>query len=254
MQRGLYITATSMMTQTRKMDVITNNVVNAETAGYRKDDVISSSFRDQYLVRLEDPNTMSVYNAPRIGLQNKGVYVDELKTTFARGSLDMTERTGDMALTEDGFFVISTPEGDRYTRAGNFIVNSQGYLTTNEGYMVQDASGGNILVGNQDFIVDDSGQISINDEVVTTLNTVSFDDNGWLRKVGNNLFMNYEDRAAIQPYEGAVKQGYLETSNVDVGREMVDMMTTYRLYETSQRMAKIIDETLQKAVNEISRL
>jgi len=112
---------------------------------------------------------------------------------------------------------------------------------------------GPINVGGIDFRVDSSGQIFTEAGYIDTIRVVSFEDNTQLRRQGSNLYFSLEDpQAAANPY--SIAQGFLESSNVDIGREMIEMLTMYRAYETNQRMVTMIDETVGRAVNEIGRL
>jgi len=250
MVRGLYIAGTGMMLQRRHMDIITNNIANADTTGFKKEHLVSHTFDEVLIRRINDTHVLS--QAPRIGPMNLGTQVDQLYINFEEGSLEGTERTTDLALIGDAFFVMQTPDGERYTRTGAFYIDELGYLVDGEGnYLL--GENGSIYVGGLDFSVDTTGGVRVGQEYIDTIRTVSFADNGALRKQGSNLYFSLEaPQAAANPY--AIAQGYLEMSNVDIGREMVDMLSVFRTYETNQRMLTMIDETVGKAVNEIGRL
>lgn len=265
MLRGLYTAGTAMIAQSRRMDVITNNLVNVETAGYKGDVMVTQSFKDMLISRSKDP---SVYQYSYVGPHNTGIHIDTIKTDFTQGALTETGHTTDLALDSDAFFVVEFPldneDGEsvmRYTRAGNFTVDSDGYLVTPEGYYVQ-GQGGNILIGTPDFDVSSSGVITVNGEEIDTIRTVRFEDNNVLRKTGGNLYkiadLTDEDGEPldIEPEDvtATVKQGFLEASNVDVARDTVRMMEVYRSYEINQRILKIVDDLLGKAVNEIAKV
>lgn len=279
MLRGLYTAGTAMIAQNRRMDVITNNLVNVETTGYKQDVLVTQSFKDMMISRINDP---SVYQYSYVGPHNTGIHIDTSYTVFDQGSLIETQHPTDIALDNEGFFVVEyTPRtrveataeekadpdyepefefGDpvnRYTRAGNFNVNSEGFLVTPSGYYVQGESG-NIEVGTTDFTVDTEGNIYVDGEFIDKLLVVKFTDNGVLRKEGGTLFsvLDDEDGQPIEPEETAatVKQGFLEAANVDVASETVRMMECYRAYELNQRVVKMYDESLGKSVNDIARI
>ncbi len=132
MIRSFYIAGTGMMTQRSKMDVVINNISNADTVGYRQDQMITRSFPDLLLDRLNDTAIVNQY----VGPQNTGVHVDEIIIDFGRGTPEPTEQMTDMAIMGDGFFTVQTPQGVQYTRAGNFQVDVNGTLLTQEGYYV----------------------------------------------------------------------------------------------------------------------
>jgi flagellar basal-body rod protein FlgG len=252
-----------MLLQRRRMETITNNITNVDTTGYKKENLVSHTFDAVMLQRVNDDDDDAfgpaeivgirrTAEAPLVGPMNYGTQIDQLYVDYSQGGFEETDRSTDMALTGDVFFVLETPAGERYSRAGAFLVDVEGYLIDAEGNYVQ-GTNGRIYVGGNSFSTDSAGNIAINGEYSNTLRVVSFEDNNTLRKQGGNLFYSTAEPAAVAgQYE--VKQGFLENSNVDVGREMVDMLTVYRAYETNQRMLTMIDEIVGKAVNDIGRL
>jgi len=252
MVRGQYIAGTGMLLQRRLMETITNNISNADTVGYKKEHLVSHSFDEVLVRRINDPHVLA--QTPRVGPLNLGTQIDQLYINFAEGSLDGTERNTDLALVGDAFFVVGTPAGERYTRSGAFYIDELGYLVDGEGnYLL--GENGPIYAGGLNFSVDASGGVRISgeDEISDRIRVVSFDDNNVLRKQGNNLYFSMA-APQTEPNEYRMVQGFLETSNVDIGREMVDMLSIFRTYETNQRMLTMIDETVGKAVTEIGRL
>jgi flagellar basal-body rod protein FlgG len=245
-----------MMLQRRHMEIITNNIANADTTGFKKEYLVSHSF-DEVLIRRinDDPHVLGrrIFDrAPGVGPLHLGTQVDQLYINFSDGSLDGTERSTDLALMGDAFFVMQTADGERYTRTGAFYIDQLGYLVDGEGNFLL-GENGPILVGGLNFTVDQAGGVRVGNNFIDTIRVASFEDNGMLRKQGSNLFFALEaPQAAANPY--VIAQGFLENSNVDIGREMVDMLTIFRTYETNQRMLTMIDETVGKAVNEIGRL
>lgn len=254
MIRSLYTSGTHMVVQRKRMDVVTNNIANVETAGYKTDKLLSRSFSDLMLSRVGDPAVLSERSG--VGPLNTGVHIDEVVTDFSQGSVQHTERLTDVALVTEGFFVISTPDGDRYTRDGSFHFDAEGYLRTSDGFNVM-GEGGIIQVSNagEGVTIEAGGNIVDADlNAVAKLKVVDFENYEDLRKMGNNLFLNYTNQPVqdVESYE--VRQGYLEASNVQMAIEMVDMLQLYRSYETSQRMVRMVDETLQKSVNDVGRV
>ena len=250
MVRGLYIAGTGMLLQRRHMEIITNNIANADTTGYKKEHLVSHSFDEVMVRRINDPHVLG--QTPIVGPLNLGTQVDQLYINFTEGNLEGTERPTDLALMGDAFFVMQTPDGERYTRSGAFYIDQLGYLVDGEGNFLLGANGP-IYVGGLDFTVDTAGGVNVGENFADTIRIVSFADNNSLRKQGSNLYFSMEEpQAATNQY--SILQGYLEASNVDIGREMVDMLSIFRTYETNQRMITMIDETVGKAVNEIARL
>jgi len=239
------------------MENITNNIANADTTGYKKEQIVSHSFDEVLVTRINDPGVVGqarISSAQNVGPMNLGTQIDQLYIDFSEGSLEGTQRNTDLALVGDAFFVLRTTAGERYTRSGAFYVDSAGYLADSEGnYLL--GENGPIYVGGTNFSVDMSGVVRLGDsnEIADQIRVVSFADNGALRKQGSNLYFSMEAPQAV-PNGYRMVQGFLEGSNVDIGREMVDMLTIFRTYETNQRMLMMIDETVGKAVNEIGRL
>jgi flagellar basal-body rod protein FlgG len=256
MIRSHYIAASGMMLQRRKMEVITNNIVNVETSGYKRDNLISRSFDDAMIQRIHDNNGINpqhIVNRRRnVGPLDFGVHVDFIDTDFNQGYLETTELPTDFALIGNAFFVLQTPGGLRYSRAGALTVNAEGYLCNPQGYYVM-GQNGRIHTGGLDFAVDELGNITVGGAREDAFRLVSFTNPNALRKLGHNLYT--APAAAVQPAtDYQIRQYTLEGSNVEIAREMVDMMMVYRVYETNQRMLTMIDETVGKAVNDIARL
>lgn len=246
MVRGLYTAATGMMVQRHKMDTLTNNIVNAETTGFKKDTLVTSAFDRVMLERINDPD-VTVFGA-RVGAYSYGTHVDERLTDFGEGVLEGTGKSTDLALEGEGFFAVETAEGERYTRDGNFTVNRGGYLTTQDGNYVL-GENGRIYVGAPDFTVAADGTVSAPQGTGDRLRLVTFADPGQLRKQGNNLYYPYGGAAAEETRGAAVRQGSLEGSNVEIADEMVNMLAVYRKYEASQKIVDMTDDTMGLAVN-----
>lgn len=249
MIRGLYTAATGMQSQQNRMDVVTNNLANAGTTGYKEDSLMTRSFQDALIARMEDPAVVS--SSTEIGPLGYGIHIDEIRTSFLSGSLQETSLSTDLALVGDGFFAVQTPKGERYTRAGNFSVSADGFLTTSEGFAVL-GQNGPIQVGNATFSVSGNGQVNTaagSDQ----LRMVSFADNGGLRKEGNNLYANYDTQITGNA-DTQVRQGYLESSNVDMTSQVVNMISIQRNFELNSKIVKIMDERLGRSVNDIGKL
>lgn len=249
MQRGLYIAATGMMVNRRLMENVTNNITNVETTGYKKNYLITHSFDEVLLERINDTRVvgMNSYAGPL----TFGTLVDQKYQDFTQGSLESTDLSTDITIVGDGFYVMDTPAGERYTRSGAFALTVDGYICDPDGNYLM-GQNGRIRPGTDDFAVDGLGRVTVDGEYIDTIRVVSFDDNDSLRSQGDNLWY-----ATEQPREATniqIRQYCLENSNVAVSREMVDMMTTYRAYETNQKILTMIDETLGMAVSEIGGL
>ena len=250
MVRGTYIAGTGMLLQRRLMENITNNIANADTTGYKKEHLVSHTFDAVLIERIKDTHVVGYSRA--VGPLNLGTQIDQLYVNFEQGGLEETGRSTDLALIGDVFFVLGTPGGERYSRSGAFYVDQMGYLADGEGNFLL-GENGPIYVSGLDFSVDLAGGVWVNDVFTDRIRVASFADNGTLRKEGSNLYFSPAAPEAETKAYG-MQQGFLENSNVDIAREMVDMLTVFRTYETNQRMMQMIDDTVGKAVNEIGRL
>ncbi len=249
MIRGIYNSVSGMITQKKKLDVVTNNLANSTTPGFKEDKLISSSFSEMYIANL-DSNQMQD-NFRIIGTKSFGVHIDEVVTSFASGYLEETGLFTDLALQGSGFFEVETPDGAMYTRSGKLKVSPEGILVTTEGHPVM-GEDGYIQTGFGEFSVDEAGNVfSTNGN--NKIKIVDFENMNELRKQRDNLYVNLGNEP-FDAQDSTVKQGFLESSNVDLIKQMIDMIEITRSFEINQRMVKIQDERLGKSVNEIGRV
>ena len=256
MVRGLYTSAVGMMTQMQKMDVVSNNIANSDTVGFKKDTVVVRSFSEELAKRLDDPKYRLIKFNQGIGNMSLGVFVDEVYTDFSTGSFEETNGSLDCAISGEGFFAINVTDrnGDtveRYTRDGSFTLDSENNLRTSGGNYVV-GEGGNINIPNGVISIDAQGNIFSNNEFVDKIKIVDFSNKESLRKVGDNLYETI-DESQEQDFTGSVVQNRLEGSNVNSVQEMVKMISLARNYEANQKMIQTHDSTLNRAVNDIAR-
>ena len=261
MVRGLYTAWTGMVNEQKRLDVISNNMANADTTGYKKQNVVSQSFDDELTLRIHDNSITTGINY-RIGNMNLGVKIGETYYDFSQGNLRETGNAYDLALSGDGFFTIQTTNkqgvtSTKYTRDGSFTVNTDGYLVTKDGDYVLDTNGNRIQIPGAQTATDVSiaanGNITVDDNLVATLGIVAFENPQNLLSYGENMY-DATAAAGLMQSTATVNQGYLEMSNTNVIEEMVDMITITRAYEAGQKMVQTVDRTLDKAVNEIGRV
>lgn len=255
MIRGLYTSGWSMLAVQKKMDVITNNMANVSTNGYKKDTMVFESFPAVLTKITKDYN--GIPNRSRnIGTMELGNDVGEVFTYYSQGQLTKTDNNLDMAIRDssNAFFTVSAADADGniieyYTRDGSFEKGGDNRLLTREGYAVM-GENGPIVLDSGDFSVGEDGTIIQNDEVVDRLLIREFTDTAVLKKYGNNLVRADAD-TQTRGFTGTVQQGFTELSNVNIVREMVDMITVVRSYEANQKVLQALDGTLEKAVNEV---
>lgn len=256
MLRGLYTSALGMTTQINKMDVVSNNIANADTTGFKKDITITQSFSDEMMKKLDDPKYKLIKHSDDLGNVNLGVFVDMVHTDFTSGSLKQTSGSLDLALDGEGFFSISVTDNngeaiEKYTRDGSFTIDSQNRLVTKEGNLVLGESGP-IVIPNGEINITDDGDIYSNGEFVDKLKLTDFENKETLRKFGDNLY-DIIDETNVREFSGKITQGFLEASNVNTVQEMVNMITISRIYEANQKMIQTHDSTLGRAVNDLGK-
>lgn len=256
MIRGLYTAGLGMITQMNKMDVITNNLANVNTTGYKTDNVITKTFSEELMNKVESNIEGAKLNTINsIGNFSYGLSVDNINTNFAQGSLKNTNGDLDLAISGDGFFSINKMDNDNnqletYTRDGSFSISSDGRLITKDGYEVV-GQNGKIILPKGIISISNNGEIYVDGNYIDKIKLVDFQDKGELRKIGENLYTTTEF-ANVQDFKGDVKQGYLETSNVNSVKEMVEMINLNRIYEANQKIVTIQDTILGKAVSELA--
>lgn len=258
MVKGLYTAYTGMINEQNRMDIMTNNLANASTVGYKKEGSTSQSFNDVLTVKIKD-QSVGMRNVQRIGIKNPGVKIGENYTDYSQGSFRITDNTYDLALAGDGFFAIEftnkAGETDtKYTRAGQFTLNKDGYLVTEEGDYVLDTQNRRIRLNTLiDSKITDDGTISQNDQAVARIQVTDFEDYDYLEKYGETYYQPIEGARTIAA-NAQVKSGYLEMANVQVVSEMVNLISITRAYESNQKVVQTIDDTLDVAVNQIGRV
>ena len=249
MVKGLYTAYTGLVNQQNRLDVVTNNLANATTTGYKKEGTTSQSFDSLMAIKINDPT--NAYINQNIGEISLGVKIGENYRDYSQGSFKNTSGSYDFALSGDGLFSISFTnktgqESTMYTRDGSFQMAQDGSLVTKDGDYVLGQDGPIQLPTNATISVDETGGIYADGVYVDKFAITDFEDNNYLEQYGENLYKAV-DGATKKDATATVMQGYLEMSNVNVVSEMVQMITISRAFESNQKVMNSIDETLQKA-------
>ena len=258
MVKGLYTAYTGMINEQNRMDIMTNNLANASTVGYKKEGSTSQSFDDVLTVKIKD-QSVGMRNVQRLGVKNPGVKIGENYTDYSQGSFRITGNTYDLALSGEGFFAIEftnkAGETDtKYTRAGQFTLNKDGYLVTEEGDYVLDTQNRRIRLNTLiDSSITDDGTIYQNGQAVAKIQVTDFEDYDYLEKYGETYYQPIQGAKTIAA-KAQVKSGYLEMANVQIVSEMVNLISITRAYESNQKVVQTIDDTLDVAVNQIGRV
>lgn len=256
MVKGLYTAYTGMVQQQKRMEILSNNLANADTNGYKKEGATSVSFSDVYASKIKDDS--DYFFNRRIGTMNMGAKIGETYTDFSQGPIEVTDNDYDFALDGQGFFSVSytNKQGEtstKYTRDGSFTLDRNGFLVTDDGDFVLGENGPIQLALNTETQVDTLGNIYQNGQRVDTFAVVDFEDYNYLSHYGEN-FYDAVDGATFKEAECKVTQGVLEASNINVVQEMVNMISIQRNYESNQKAIQSIDSTLDKAVNQVGKI
>jgi len=241
MHKGIYIALSGATLKQAQMDIISNNLANVNTAGFKRDKI---SFQEHLVSamngRTESPDgrTMS--------------YFGTVGTDFVPGSIVHTGNSLDVAI--DGSGMLSLENG-QYTRRGDLRLDSEGYLVNQSGIKVL-GNGGAIRITDSGRIeISNSGEVSVisavSNSVIDTLKVVEFSDPSVLTKAGESTFTAGQ---AGTEATASIKQGYIEKSNVDVVKEMVQMITALREFETYQKAMQSFDESLGRVLSDMPRI
>lgn len=287
MLKGLYTAYTGMINEQHRMDVLTNNLANATTNGFKKEGTTSEAFDTVLAYKIKDlsepgnlPRPMAT-NRPvdeeeannplnetymdrrisRTGL-NLGVKIGENYVDYSEGPIKETGNPLDVALSDRGFFAVeyTNKAGDtsvKYTRDGNFTMNRLGYLQTQDGDYVLDEDGRRIQMDPAlKTGINRNGDIYQDGELVATIGITDFEDYNYLERFGENFFQPVDGAVELDREQAAeefgtnteIHAGYLEMSNISVVTEMVNMIALQRQYESNQKVITTYDDTLEQAV------
>lgn len=235
MHKGIYIALSGAILKQKHMDTFAQNISNAATTGFKKERI---SFKD-YMIPA-DNNAISGADG-RVMSE-----ISKIVTDYSSGSFVKTGNPLDLAIGGEGFFEL---EGNRYTRNGNFKISDDGYLVTQDGIHVL-GGGGPIALEGLNLEINSSGDVYVDQIPVGTISIVDFEDRSTLEKLDGGLFVS---SAPGIPVESEIKQGYIEGSNVEVVKELVQMITALREFEAYQKMIRAFDEASAKTINEMGR-
>ncbi len=236
MYKGIYIALSGGTLKQSQMDVISHNLANAQTLGYKKDKI---AFQDFLLSQL---NGIEEGQESRIMSDLSAIQID-----FTDGNVVRTGNALDLALEGKSFIAL---EGGQYTRRGDLRIQD-GYLVNKNGVKVLGTNNVPLKIPAGKVEIFPGGEVAVNGVVAGTIKIVDFPDLNVLKKMGDDHFT-----ATVQgtPSKAGVKQGYLETSNVDMIREMISLISALREFQTFQKAISAFDDTTAKVTNEMGRL
>jgi len=247
--QGLYAAASGMLAVEGRQEVIANNLANVSTPGFKRHEPAQLGFYQVLADRMRRPFVFNQEAAPAGGVK----FVEAMPDT-SNGALRDTGNALDMALEGPGFFVVSTPGGDRFTRAGSFSVDIDGHLATKDGFKLQSVGGQPLDVRGSNVVVDQDGQIAVDGVGSGRLRLLEFEEPRRLLRVGNSLYRATEpvlERSAAAA-DTRVHQHQIELSNVAAMRELSQMMLGLRAYEANHRVITAIDDTMSRLIQQVA--
>jgi flagellar basal-body rod protein FlgF len=288
MLRGIYTGSNGMISQQVRMDVIANNIANVDKTGFKRDTTIFKTFPEMLIHRYNEDGVGripmgSFDTAPVVGKLGLGAEVNEVYTRFEQGAVKKTDNAFDIMLQDKpgsehpAFFVVMTNRGERLSRSGAFVLDTNGYLVTPQGFPLMGEKGP-IQVTRSNFIVKEDGSVMINSDIGNDPKAMtSTEDNRYqnavvldklkirtvenprhLDKEGESFYVDTPESGEPRPFPSEnthpqVLQGYLEASNVQIVTEMVEMIEVNRSYEANAKAMQTHDQLLGRLINEVSR-
>lgn len=250
MERGLYAAASGMIAQQVVQETLAQNIANAGTVGYKRDDPTFRALHGMALRRLNN----GTGRGPNIGDLGTGSEADKVYINWETGPLAQTGNPLDASLDPNQFFAVRTPRGERYTRAGNFQLDGAGSLLTASGLPVLDKNNQPIKTNGATGVkLDGAGNLVANGQTIAQLKIVQADP-ALLTKDGDTLFAAPTPQTAKLAARPGVHPGTLEQANVDTVHDLVQMITVSRGFEIAQRALVTQDELLRHAANEVGKV
>lgn len=253
MFKGFYMATSGMLSQSRILNTVSNNMANASTPGYKKDLMETTTFEDVLIHRTGN------YDKSKYTPLNDSASirtVQELVTNYSAGMLEFTEMPLDCAIVGKGFFHVKTPGGqDRYTRNGSFNLDGSGHLWVQHIGRVVGKDGQPIRLDTDNININSQGRISDSKtgRVLGDLEIVDFQDYAQLRKADEGMFEHTGAPQNMTEAQGNIKHKALERSNVEAMDEMLAMLASQRAFQSAGNIAKAYDQIMAKAT-ELSAL
>lgn len=245
MNSGIYSALSGNLAAMNRLDVISNNLANINTPGYKKDKM---SFEGLLAGPVNPPAVPQGRTADPV-LQKGNIYID-----YSAGPTNQSGNPLDLALNGDGFFAVTTPEGTAYTRQGNFRSSADGTLVTMDGYPVQGMGGGAIRVQGSRIEIDPNGGVTVDGAQAGAISVVDFEKPYALTKIGSALFIPVDPQATPQTGKAQIQQGHIEGSNVESISEMVQLIENNRYFEACSKVIKGFEDMAIKAATELGRV
>ncbi len=240
MENAILVAMSNQIANRRSLDIVANNIANMNTTGFKAENVLFEQI-------LQEVGSGNEVGSEISFVQDKAVF-----RNFEDGALVETGGAIDLALSGKGFFVVDTPEGQRYTRNGNFKLDEDGRLVTSEMHPVLDVNGNEITIGpdESDIQIAKDGSIETSLGPKTSFNVVTFENLNDMRKIGASMYETEQDPFPADSV--TVHQGMIETSNVQPILEVTKMIEVSRAYQSAASIISDAEDLQRKAVNELS--
>ncbi len=252
----MYASASGMLTEAARHETIANNLANVTTTGFKHDVALVRQHPSQQIHRIYDNLlTLKGYTtdlAPALGTRGQGAIVDAISTYFTQGSLMETNNPTDIAIRGQGFFMVATDRGRRYTRQGSFSIDGLGRLVTQSGDPLLTITGAPVHVDGKTFEVNPDGTIFLDGMDSGRLAVMMPDDIAFMVKEGESLYAPAPG-ARFRASSATLSQGHLERANVNAVLEMAAMLQALRSYEANQRAIVAQDGTLNTLISQVGR-
>jgi flagellar basal-body rod protein FlgF len=245
MDNTLYVGLSRQMVLKREMDIVANNIANADTNGFKFESLMTKEIAGPPASTSQGPRPVKFVGA-------NGVARD-----FSQGGLRRTDAPFDLALDGQGFFKVTTKAGDRYTRDGHFRTDDAGRITTQKGDVVADEGGGEIVIDNTkpgEITISPDGVVSQGIERIGKIGVFKFDSLSALEKTGDSLYQNASNQPATAAPDVKIRQGMLENSNVNPIVQITKMIEVNRAYESVTQMISAVSDLSRNSVARLGKL
>lgn len=280
LMKNIWVPLSGQIAQQRKVETIANNVANANTVGFKKDQLVFKEHLTALTKGVEDIDIPRNEFSPADfyhtqGAENAMVAVDGSFTVFEQGTLIPTNNPLDLALKGEGFIEVLTPTGVRFTRKGNFSLNREGEVVNDQGFKILTALNVNEeklrdpasveslpkpeqrilrVPTNSKLTINNEGEVLTKDGLVGKISVIEFKDIHALRKEGSSIFITPDESNIVRTnIKTSINQGFLEGSNVNAIEEMSELIKAHRHFESIQKAINAYDQISGKAANEIGK-
>jgi flagellar basal-body rod protein FlgG len=249
MIQGLYAAASGMVALEERQSITANNIANASTPGFKRHQPVQLGFYQVFHQTMRHPLVHNLDAAP-----GGGAKIVESFPQLAGGVLRATDSPLHAAVQGPGFFVVDTPQGERFTRSGDFSIDMEGHLSTPTGFKVQGEGGGPIDVRGGTINIARDGGVTVDGIPAGRIRVVEFGAPERLLRAGDSLYAANEAVRAQMTGAGnsTVEQSRLEMSNVNLPQEMTSMLLGLRAYEANQRVIQTLDGTLGRLIDQVA--